>query len=133
MRLLLILLLSARSFAQTALACTEPEPSQCDENSQACDLGTDRNGCWIGDFCQPNEYSCPPVCHAPMPAQCDANSQVCDMGWSGSCWMGDYCQPWDVPCPVACYTPMPSQCDANSTACDMGTDMFGCWMGDYCQ
>merc|ERR1712126_627151 len=66
-------------------------PSQCDADSQVCDMGTDMHGCWMGDWCQSLDYPCPPVCPNPMPSQCDENSKPCDMGWNGGCWNGDYC------------------------------------------
>merc|ERR1712133_279432 len=96
-------------------------------------IGTPDPLCWMGDWCQPNNYTCPPVCHMPAPSLCDENSHACDMGWYGSCWMGDYCVPLEETCPVACYSPLPSRCDADSQVCDAGTDMHGCWMGDWCQ
>ena len=79
-------------------------PSQCNANSAACDMETDMNGCWMGDYCQPNDYSCPPVCPNPMPSHCDESSHACDMGAGpDGCWLGDYCEPLDEPCPVVSH------------------------------
>ena len=82
------------------LTCPETEPSQCDANSHACDMGGGPDGCWLGDYCQPSDVPCPHACYPPMPSQCDENSISCDNGMDmHGCWMGDFCQSMEIPCP----------------------------------
>merc|ERR1711910_320466 len=85
-------------------------------------MGTDSNGCWMGNWCQDKSMGgCPPpmggselasgedICaHMTWTEECGASQISCDSGYSSEgCWFGNYCidsvNSWDS-CPGMCST-----------------------------
>merc|ERR1712012_986210 len=113
-----------------------------------CDMGTDLNGCWMGNWCQDKSMGgCPApvggselnsgedICaHMTYTEECSDSQISCDSGYSyEGCWFGNYCidsvNSWDN-CPGMCST----MCNwETENWCDMGVDANGCWMGNWCQ
>jgi len=112
-------------------------------------MGTDANGCWMGNWCQDKSMGgCPPpmggselnsgedLCAhvTTWTEECNSTQISCDTGYSPEgCWFGNYCidsvNSWDS-CPGMCYT----TCNWETEDwCDMGLDANGCWMGNWCQ
>merc|ERR1712107_411004 len=118
------------------------------ETEDWCDMGTDLNGCWMGNWCQDKSMGgCPApiggselnsgedICaHMTYTEECSDSQISCDSGYSyEGCWLGNYCidsvNSWDN-CPGMCST----MCNwETENWCDMGIDANGCWMGNWCQ
>merc|ERR1711944_84779 len=106
-------------------------PSECSATEVRCDSGT-YDGCWIGDYCMPEDYICPHVCDYPAPAQCGEGEIVCDMGSHAGCWMGDYCMPGGSDCPPVCNSPAPSVCGAGDLSVTWDSTMDAGWETTAC-
>merc|ERR1712083_1135060 len=113
--------LLSQALGQT-VECHPPMPAECGATDVRCDMGT-YGDCWMGDYCMPEGYNCPPTCHIPIYTHCGEGEFACDMGMTAGCWMGETCMAEGSSCP--------SLCGEGEVACDMGS-YGGCWSGDYC-
>merc|ERR1719402_1350862 len=108
----------------------------------SCDMGTDDNGCWLGNYCMNAMYQGAnnATCYEMCPAICDWETETtADYGYDESgCWMGNYCVPMNSTfgnstdnnntCPEMTYT----ACSDNQTSCHNGFGSDGCDLGFYC-
>merc|ERR1711997_819489 len=63
--------------------CHPPMPAECGATDVRCDMGT-YGDCWMGDYCMPEGYNCPPTCHIPIYTHCGEGEFACDMGMTAS-------------------------------------------------
>merc|ERR1711872_1071524 len=96
------------------------------ETEDWCDMGTDSNGCWMGNWCQDKSMG---GCPAPMGgSELASGEDICaHMTHTEECGASQIsCDN----CPGMCST----NCNWDTEEwCDMGVDSNGCWLGNFCQ